>query len=185
MRTPYEMGRNDALQKHGIDLGSLAMTAAPYVVGAKAGIMAHNQFLRHGHKIPGVQRLGQEIAGLGLRTGQQGKPMLSSPMRNALATFDNGMMTAYERGHAAGAGTRGMSAVPGQTQLAQRQVGEAARSLPGFQSTAKFIEGIPTESTGWRKALDYGFTPVSQVGRDIRNQGQRFMAGAKGILTPT
>ena len=40
---------------------------------------------------------------------------------------------------------------------------------------AKFVEGVPLESKGIRKVIDYGFTPVSQVAKDIKSGVGRLM----------
>ncbi|CAB4131601.1 hypothetical protein UFOVP276_37 [uncultured Caudovirales phage] len=34
---------------------------------------------------------------------------------------------------------------------------------------AKFIGGVPLESKGVRRVIDYGFTPVGQVAQDIKH----------------
>ena len=156
------------------------------VAGAGAKIMGTNAISRFADKIPPIRRLGQEIAGVGVRTAMQGKPMLSGPMRHALAIgLDPKAVSVYEGAHGVGNMLRQSGAALGNV----RQVTQGLMQHPvarQFPNASKFISGVPLQSTGIRKAVDYGFTPVSQVGRDIvggaRNLGQRLVGGARNVF---
>lgn len=142
-------------------------TAIMGMAGALAGgkIMLTNALHRYGHQIPGLRALPREVAGIGLRTAAQGKPMLGGLTRGAMAIMgDPQLASVYEAAHRAGStfGPQGLHAA--KTMLQQH-----AHMLPEAQSFTKFLGSIPIESKGIRKAIDYGFTPVSQVGQDIKS----------------
>lgn len=170
-----------------------------------------NTFGRHAAKIPPLRWLGKEIAGVGARTGMQGRPMLSKPTRELTSFFMDPKLTGlYEDAHTLGryAGPSGAEALrqganklkgvkglpspvadaakfvgervhaPAAGQAAAPHVMDAAKGALGHleglphmskkvTEAAKFIESVPLESKGARKVVDYGFTPVKQVARDI------------------
>jgi hypothetical protein len=138
------------------------------VAGAMAGgkIMMSNLLTRHGMHIPAVRRVGQEIAGVGFRTAQQGKPMLSRPFREAASLIEPHAVGLYEHAHQFGSAAASAPATA-KNWASRLQQGADRR---GAGMAQKFLSGVPTESKGWRKALDYGFTPVSQVGRDVSSK---------------
>jgi hypothetical protein len=146
-------------------------------------IMASNAIHRFGDRIPGIARLGKEIAGVGARTAMQGKPMVSPVLRHAASILgDPHMVSVYENAHRAG------SVIPKGTSSAQVKgmIGQLIHNPdiaglhPGLGKllsgpAAKFVEGVPLESKGIRKVIDYGFTPVSQVAKDIKSGVGRLM----------
>lgn len=130
---------------------------------AAAKIMGANLLSRHGMALAPIRRIGQEVAGVGFRTAQQGKPMLSRPFREAVATVvDPKLVSAYEASH--GVGSR---ITPQQVAAARQGIQSLTHQVPEVAQHAKFIEGIPLESKGLRRAVDYAFTPVGQVAKDI------------------
>ncbi len=160
------------------------VTSAGMMAAGKIGLT--NAIGRHALSIAPVRRLGQEIAGVGLRTAAQGKPMVSRPLREALAIgVDPKAVGLYENAHAVGSRVgQGGLANPRATLDTMQQLAahEGVRPSPEVLKARKFVEGIPTESTGIRKAIDYTFTPVSQVGRDIRDLARR--AVGRGPASP-
>lgn len=155
------------LEKEAIDPVSLAGGLA----GAK--FLASNIMLRHGGKLGPIRRIGQELAGVGFRTAQQGKPMLSRPLREILASTEPHLVKAYENAHAAG---RAIPATPGHVAAAKEGLQNVAKHFPALSEGASFVQGIPTESTGLRRVVDYGFTPVGQVARDIGGLAKRVIS---------
>ena len=129
-----------------------------------AKIMATNALNRHGMKLAPIRRLGQEIAGVGVRTAQQGKPMLSRPLREAMAIgLDPKLTGLYETAHHVGTKVH-----PGQIPQLKQGLGELTRHMPDATQHAEFLKGIPLESKGWRKAVDYTFKPVGEVASDVK-----------------
>lgn len=164
-----------------IAMDPLAM--AGLVAGGK--IMATNALTRFGMKVPAIRRMGQEVAGVGLRTAMQGKPMLSAPLRHTLAVgVDPKMVSLYEHAHDAGRAARQMGAQPAQVE-AMRHMLAAHPAAKQFSDMGKFVSGIPLHSTGLRKAVDYGFTPVKQVGRDIASGARRLMGRFRPNIQPS
>lgn len=130
-------------------------------------IMATNALNRFGHHIAPVRWLGREVAGIGARTAMQGKPMLSGPLRHAMAVgVDPKLTSLYENAHAIGRNAHNAEDVRGSIS-ALRALPEA-QNIPAVAQATDFASKIPLESTGVRKVIDYGFTPVSQVGQDIK-----------------
>lgn len=179
-KTMYQGGRNLALTKLGIDpieMGGLL---------AMGKIMTTNALNRWGMHFPPIRRIGQEIAGVGLRTAQQGKPMLSAPLRNIAAVAgDPKLVGLYETAHNIGSRIKGVVGASTPLHEHHAQLNALEHAVPDSKEFAAFVRGIPTQSTGIRKAIDYGFTPVSQVGTDIRNQGRRMITRARNRFTPT
>lgn len=161
----------DEIEKIALDPAAIAAMAA----GGK--IIGANFLHRYGQNIPGVRQLGQGIAGIGLRTGMQGKPMLH-PITRAVGGVlgDPSLMGAYEHSHQLGStlGAEGITKAKQMIPMAKNM---------GLHVNTKLIDGIRTDSTGIRKVMDYGFTPVSQVGRDIRT-GVSNMAHRAASLIP-
>lgn len=142
-------------------------------IGAAGKIMTTNALHRFGHHLPPLRRLAQEVAGVGARTAMQGKPMLSAPLRHAMAVgMDPKLVGLYETAHRAGGAAKG---VGGLQQLGQHL--SAAKQIPELAHAAEFAKGIPLESKGLRKVVDYGFTPVSQVGKDLKGVAGRAAQG--------
>src|SRR3954470_24668694 len=87
----------DELEKLAVD----PVTAAGLMAAGKIGLT--NAISRHAAKLPPIRWLGKEIAGVGLRTAAQGKPMLSKTLREAMAIgVDPKMVGLYEGAHQAG-----------------------------------------------------------------------------------
>lgn len=142
---------------------------------AMGKIMLTNALGRHGMKLAPVRRLAQEVAGVGIRTAQQGKPMVGRGLREAAAIgIDPKLTSLYETAHHIGSKLR-----PGQL-VAQRDqaLHSLTRHLPDATQHANFIRGIPLESRGVRKVVDYGFKPVGEVAQDIKG----LLAKKKGPL---
>lgn len=178
-----ELEKIAAKEKEAIDLASLGMTVGgAFGAGKALGAIGSNVLHRYGHHIPGMKGLGQEIAGVGARTAMQGKPMLSSPLRHALnVTTNPELVGAYEKAHglARKAMAEGMHPAELQQQLAQHAAKLKSYS-PEAAQAAEFAKGVPLESKGLRKVVDYGFTPVSQVGQDIKNVAGRAASSVRG-----
>jgi hypothetical protein len=161
----FELGRQQAA----VDLGFTKIAVDPVTLagGLLAGkTLAMNAAVRHMHQIPGVKHLGQELVGMGYRAAQQGRPVGSPWVRNiASYVTDPKLVGMYETGHALGTNVPRGGAKGIGDLLAQH-----TKTLsPEHQKMFDMAKGIPTESTGFRKVLDYGHTPVSQVPRDIKN----------------
>lgn len=149
-----ELRKIAGLKKEAID----PLTVAGITVAGKIGLS--NFLTRHGTKLPPIRRLVQEIMGVGYRTARQGRPMLSRPTREALALgLDANLMNAYEMAHGAGS-----SLAPNFIRRAPELLAQTGMVPKPY---VKLLSGIPTESTGLRKVVDYGFSPVGQVGHDI------------------
>ena len=166
VRTPLERQSmdieafTDELEKIGIDPVSMAAMAA----GAK--ILGHNAITRHGMKFKPFRRMTSEIIGAGARAGAAGKPQLSRPLREFLSLVtDPHMVSALERGHQVG--TR---LGPSRLQHAKKLALHPELSKTLGPNVADVIRNVPLKAnTRARKALDYGFTPVRQVGKDIKD----------------
>ncbi len=166
------------------------MTAAGMVAGGK--IMATNILSRHAPSIAPMRRIGQEIAGVGARTAMQGKPMLSRPFREAAsAVVDPKLVGLYENAHGA-ATALGTHANPQAIRGIAEHIRQmpAAQNMPSVMRGADFASKIPLEHGpgvlgAVRKTVDYGFTPVSQVGRDIGGLAQRGAQAVSGGVQRT
>jgi len=152
------------------------------IAGATAGgkILLSNFLSRHGLKIPGVRHLVGEVMGVGYRTAKQGKPMLSKPFREALALgTDSNLVNAYEMAHGAGRASKALGGgVLGDVLRQAPTLAAQSGMLP--KPYVKLLSNIPTESKGLRKMVDYGFTPVGQVGSDIAQAGKGLMQKLRG-----
>lgn len=168
------------LEKQAID----PMAMAGMVAGGK--IMATNALNRFGHHLPPLRRLAQEVAGVGARTAMQGKPMLSAPLRHAMAVgLDPKLVGLYENAHNLTNAARHSAPLQNAGQNMHLDVGHLlskAKQIPELAQAADFAKGIPLESKGIRKVVDYGFTPVSQVGRDIKGLAGRAASGVGSTL---
>lgn len=156
---------SDEMKKIAID----PMAAAGAMAAGK--IMLSNTLGRHAASIRPLRWIGQEIAGVGARTAMQGKPMLSRPFREALATtVDPKLVGLYEHAHSAGNMIKNHPGAVSNAQQVAQQIQQlpGAKNFPAVMRGADFVGNIPLESKGIRKVIDYGFTPVSQVGRDIK-----------------
>jgi len=161
----FELGQRQAASDLGLTKTALdPVTAAMGLAAGKT--LAMNFATRHMHQIPGIKHLGQELAGMGYRAAQQGRPVGSPWVRNAASYMtDPKLVGLYETGHALGA-----AVPPGSTEgLGDLLTQHASTMSPEHQKMFNMVKGIPTESTGFRKVLDYGQTPVSQVPGDIKN----------------
>jgi len=149
--------------------------------------MASNALHRFGANIAPFRWLGKEIAGVGARTGMQGKPMLSKPFRNLAAVgLDPQLTSLYENAHKAGRlmGPEAGAQLP--SIVGQLQHNPAALEMLGAKNL-RLLHDVPLQSIGIRKAIDYGFTPVSQVASDIRHGVGRLLlrhVEAPGQLLP-
>lgn len=152
-------------------------------LGAAGKIMATNALHRFGHKLPPVKWLAKEVAGVGARTAMQGKPMMSAPIRHALAIgVDPKLTSLYEHAHqiAQNAGKQGIGNLQAlRSNLVNHPV---VQGIPALSQAADVAKDIPLESKGLRKVVDYGFTPVSQVGQDIKNVAGRAASGVGSAL---
>ena len=94
--------------------------------------------------------------------------MLSRPMREVMsAVTAPSAVGLYEAAHGMG------RTLGSHTPAAAQAIGHigshpALAQAPGIQSALGMAGGIPLESKGVRKVIDYGFTPVSQVARDVK-----------------
>lgn len=142
------------------------VTAAGMVAGGK--IMASNLLSRHAASIRPLRWIGKEVAGVGARTAMQGKPMLSRPFREAAsAVVDPKLVGLYENAHAAGSlGAKNLQRAKDAARKVKEHLGD--KGSPAVRRSVEFLDDVPLESKGVRKIVDYGFTPVSQVGRDIK-----------------
>jgi hypothetical protein len=136
---------------------------------AAGKIMATNAISRHGASIPPVRWLAKEIAGVGARTALQGKPLLSRGLREAAAIgIDPKAVGLYEGAHAFA-----KRLGPDGFKLTKGLLGtNEARAIPEMAHARSFLDAVPLESKGIRKAVDYGFTPVGQVARDIKDKAK-------------
>jgi hypothetical protein len=203
VRKPYAQGLRDAFAKFGFHAnvsddeakeierqhhhGMTAHQLAALMVGGK--ILAHNALTRYGDKLPPMRWLGQQFAGMGYRAGEQGRPMLSRPIREigALA-IDPHMVGAYEKGHAAGQ-------VGGVVPQAMHHLGDfvndprvqaAIKDRPHMANVSSFIQGIPTESKGFAKAVDYMHSPgmaANAAGEGISNLAGKAVGGIKNMFS--
>ena len=131
--------------------------AAGMVAAGK--IMASNALHRFGEHIAPFRWLGKEIAGVGARTGMQGKPMLSKPFRNLAAVgLDPQLTSLYENAHRAGKLMGPETAQQLPSVLGQLQHHPALQEMVGAKNL-KMLHDVPLQSTGLRKVVDYGFTP--------------------------
>jgi len=161
----FELGQRQAA----IDLGLTKVAMDPVTLAGTllAGkTLAMNAAVRHMHQIPGVKHLGQELVGMGYRAAQQGRPVGSPWVRNVASyVTDPKLVGMYEAGH-----TMGAQVPKGSTEGLSNLVSHYSQNLsPDHKKMFDMAKGIPTESTGFRKVLDYGHTPVSQVPGDIKN----------------
>jgi hypothetical protein len=180
-----------AQQKHAISITD------PEVLGGLIMMWKINALQRLGHLIPGGNRMAQELLGLGARAGMRGRPLPSRALRELIGVgYAPQTMTAFERAHAVGSkfgpGLKdapealGLIHAQGQQHLPE-WFGTPATRPQGAADTAKrfftdpftdktpalgqamnLLKGVPLHSTGARKVLDYAFTPVSEVGRDLK-----------------
>ena len=180
-----------AQQKHAIGITD------PEVLGGLIMMWKINALHRLGHLLPGGGRLAQELLGLGARAGMRGRPLPSRAVRELIGIgYAPQTMTAFEKAHAAGSkfGPRlkdmreGLSLVHEQGQQhaptlfgtpKTAPTGRADRvkrvftdpftdKTPDLGRVTELLSGVPLESTGARRALDYAFTPVSEVGKDLK-----------------
>lgn len=163
-------------------IGSEKQAVDPVAVAggiAAAKIMGANLLSRHGMALAPIRRIGQEVAGVGFRTAQQGKPMLSRPMRELISTtVDPKLVGAYETAHAVGS-----RVAPHQVAQVRQGLSAAAEHAPEVAKHVEFAKGIPLESKGIRRVVDYGFTPVGQVARDIGGAARRLVSPLVGAKT--
>jgi hypothetical protein len=176
MRQPSLKAFSDELTKIAID----PVTAASLLAGTK--IVGSNLIARHAHRLAPLRWLGREIAGVGLRTARQGKPMLSRPMREIMAaTTDPKIVGLYENAHAVGRLSKGKNLKDAQEILTKIKKSGLTRDMPDVQKATEFLSKVPTESKGFRKVVDYGFTPVGQVGKDIKGLAGGVAKDIKGL----
>ena len=117
--------------------------------------------------LPPFRWLGKEVAGVGARTGMQGKPMLSKPFRNLAAVgFVPHLTSIYENAHKAGKLLGPDAALQLPSVLGELQHNPMAQEMVGAKNL-QLLHDVPLQSTGVRKVVDYGFTPVSQVASDV------------------
>lgn len=202
LQSSYTQGRNDALQKLGFHAavsdeeakeierehhhGMTAHQLAGLVVGGK--ILAHNALTRYADKLPPMRWLGQQFAGMGYRAGEQGRPMLPRPIREIGALMiDPHMVNAYEHGHAAGQmGGAIPQAMHGVSDfINDPRVQEAIKERPHLANAHSFLQGIPVESKGFAKAVDYMHSPgmaASEAASGLGALGERVVGGAKNLL---
>jgi hypothetical protein len=161
----FELGQRQAAADLG--LVKVALDPVTMAAGLAAGkSVAMNVAMRHMHQIPGIKHLGQELIGMGYRGAQQGRPMGSPWLRNAASYMtDPKLVGMYEAGH-----TMGTQVPKGSHAALGNLISQYTQNLsPEHKKMFDMAKGIPTESTGFRKVLDYGHTPVSQVPGDIKN----------------
>lgn len=171
----------DELEKIALDPVTMAGTLA------MGKIMATNAISRHAMKIAPIRRIGQEVAGVGFRTGMKGKPLLGKVTREAAAIgVDPKMTSLYEHAHQAGSALRGMPAQAAPVFQRQMMQHPLAQQFPQAQ---QFFRGVPTTPGAGipgaiRRTVDYGFTPVRQVGSDINRMAGRAFSGLRARFSP-
>ena len=131
--------------------------------------MFMNAITRNAKSIPGVAPLARGIAGMGYRAAQQGKPLGNKLVRGAASIMsDPKLVDLYEGGYMAGhhAGPEGKKFMRNLDDL-RPYIGDKGNELLDLAGS------IPTESTGIRRVLDAGATPVSQIPGHIRDAANR------------
>ena len=103
--------------------------------------------------------------------------MLSRPLREVMAaTVDPKLVSAYETAHAAGA------RVGAHGDTLRKGIATLKEHVPEAKGLASFMEGVPTESKGVRKVVDYAFTPVGQVAKDVKGLFRRKTAAEEAFV---
>jgi hypothetical protein len=152
-------------------IGMRKVAIDPVATGALLAVAKLNLMRRFAHKIPGIRNIATEAAGIGARTALQGKPMMSAPLRHVTALVtDPAAVKAYELGYSAA------SKLGPNTPAALRELRALTRDFEPVHGLTK----VPLESRGLRKAIDYAFTPVSHVARDLRAPFRRSPVEALG-----
>ncbi len=157
-------------------------------LGVGGKILAHNALTRYGDKLPPIRWLGQQFAGMGYRAGEQGRPMLSRPIRELGALLvDPHMVNAYERGHAAGrAGGIVPQAVHGISDfINDPRVQEAIKERPHLANVSSFLQGVPTESRGFANVVDHLHSPGMAVEKAVegaKSLGTQAWQGVKNLV---
>lgn len=177
----FDAGARASLEKRAVDPATIAgLLAAGKIMGA-------NAVSRHAHKIRPLRWLGKEIAGVGARTAAQGKPQLSRLTREALAIgVDPKVVGLYEGAYEGvkGVGANNKALRDLKLVIQSRRAEELSKRLPAIAQTREFLSKVPTESTGVRKGVDYLFSDVRDVGRDIRNLVRRRNKTAAAAASP-
>lgn len=132
-------------------------------------MIAANAIFRHGPKLPPVQWLGKEIAGVGMRAGMAGKEMINRPTREAFALLvDPQTVSAYEASHAVGRRMKGARARDVKKTL--RATGRAAEAhgIPYVSSVTDALKHIPLKAKGARKVVDGILQPKVGIGERLQ-----------------
>jgi hypothetical protein len=151
------------------------------ILGAK--LVAANVAFRHGAKLPPVQWLGKEIAGVGLRAGMSGKRMINRPTREAFALLvDPQTVAAYEASHAVGKKMQG--AKPRHVKKMLRGAGEMAdkHGVPYVKGVTDVMEQIPLKPTGARQMVDRVLQPKTGVGDRASTVAKKISDVAKKLV---
>lgn len=186
-----QAGREQALRTLGLDkhaslitmLGD-PLTTSGLVGGLALGkTVAMNAIARNAKHIPGVPTFARNIAGMGYRAAQQGRPLGAKPVRAFASAFsDPKLVDLYEGGYMLG-----------------HHVGPKGKELRhNMQDVAKYIdhprineyldlaeEFAHAPTTRVQRALDYGATPISQVPGDARNAARNAANRAHIYATQT
>lgn len=167
--------------------GMTAHQLAGAVVGGK--ILMHNAMTRYHDKLPPLQWLGKQFAGMGYRAGEQGRPMMPRALRELGAlVIDPHMMSAYEGGHSAGrAGGVIPQAIHGTRDfISDPRVQEALKDRPHLAGVANFLQGVPTESKGFANVVDHIHSPGMAVNKAVgglESLGHQAVGGVKNLFT--
>jgi len=144
---------------------------AAFLAGAKATSLATNVLRRHGLKIPlvgrAIKRIGAGAVGVGARQGAMGYPMVSRPVREAVALLEPSLVKAYEAGHSLGAGLGPQKLVQAKN-VAGRLQQELAKRNPLLANEVKGFSDIIEKANLRPAASDILFSPVGEAVRTIR-----------------
>lgn len=124
-------------------------------------VVAANMVFRHGAKLAPVRWVGKEIAGVGMRAGMAGKPMINRPTREIAALFvDPQAVGGYEAAHALG------KKLQGKDPATLKNVTDKASHIAGLlgmdkaKGLSEWAAKIPLESTGARGVVDRVLQPA-------------------------
>ena len=171
--TAFEDGVRDGMAKTAID----PVTAGGLLLAGKQ--LAANVVSRHALKIPGARRVAQEVAGVGARAGLAGREMPGRWSRElAAATTSPAAVGLFEGAHATGKALRAQGRVGGEIATQAMHSPLISKLGPDAVDAQRFVAGVPLESKGLRRAVDYTLKPVGEVASDISAGVKRKIRGA-------
>jgi hypothetical protein len=143
---------------------------AAFIAGAKATSLVTNVLRRHGTNIPlvnrAIKRIGAEAVGVGARQGAMGYPMLSRPVREAVALVEPSLVKAYEAGHAIGKGLGPQGLLKAKTVTGRLQA-ELAKKNPALAKEFKGFSDIIEKARIAPTPADVLFAPVGEATKTL------------------